>query len=199
LKTDDPRIANVGPGDVLIVNERGDMAKDSTGTILLLGGVGALAYGYYAGWFAQFGLGPIASPAAVPASTPAASTVPAPVPALGTVVHTTADALAQIKANDAFILPDAATFAALSGATSYQPITTTDNGQILLRPDVNSAVQSVISGRVARASTEGAATQSIQNAGQVTLAQIQQMMTNSGLSGLGDFARHMFTRTGRYA
>jgi len=191
------------------------MAKDSTTTILLLGAVGVGVWGYFQGWFAQWGLAPAASgaltaaqkaalAAAAAAQGAAAGTTTAapavtPVPALGTTVTNANDVLRQVAANDAYILPDAATFAEFQGALpgGYQTVTTSDKGQILLRPDVYAAVQTLIANNVSRASAAGASAQSIQNASQVSLANIQQTMSTAGLSGLGDYQRHVFSRTGR--
>lgn len=174
------------------------MAKGSSNTILLLGAAGVAVYGYTQGWFntilASFG-GAAAAPAI--AAKPAAAVTP--VPPLGTTVTNAADALRQVAANDAYVLPDAATFVSFQGALpgGYNTVTTTDKGQILLRPDVYAAVSGVLSNRVKRAADAGASATSIQNAGQTTLAEIQTMMSTQGLSGLGGLQRHMLTRTGR--
>lgn len=180
------------------------MANNSTG-ILLLGGAGLAIYGYLNNWFASMGF-PYAS--AVPVATPvtvataaAAPPVSSGPPPLGTTVTTANDALAQVAANDAYIIPDAPTAALLRSATpaGYSWITTTDKGPILLRADVYAPVQTNLTNTINRATAAGAALTSIQAAGQITLAGIQQIMSTAGLSGLGDFKRHMFTRTGRVA
>lgn len=188
------------------------MAKDSGGTILLLGGLGVAVWGYFQGWFASFGFAPgavgfdntaagrAAAAAAGPGSTSSAvsggGTAAAGPPALGTHNVNAAQALQQVAANDAFILPDPATFAQLQAAppSNYGFIQTTDAGGVFLRPDVYSAVQTLIQARVAKASQAGAAASSLQAAGQVSLSDIQQMMTNQGLTGLGDYNRHLMTR-----
>lgn len=177
------------------------MAKDSTTTLLMLGAIGAAGYWAYSnGYFASFGLAPAGAaptPAPTGGGTPAAS-APPPVPPLGTTVTSAAQVLQQVAANDAFVIPDATTFGLFQGAVpgGYGPITTTDRGQILLRPDVLAAVNTAITNRIQKATSAGASAQSIQNAGLVSLADIQQMMTNAGLSGYQDIRRHMFTRTG---
>lgn len=187
------------------------MAKDNTIILLAVGAAGV--YAWYKGYLAQFGIpGPssssgttltaaqIAAIQQAQAAAGTASTTPS-VPALGTTVTNASDALKQAAANDAFIIPDAATFSILQAAppAGYGWIMTTDKGGILLRPDVLSAVQTAITNRVNRAVSQGAAASSIQQAGQVTLADIQQMMTTSGLTGLGEYRRHIFTRTGMVA
>lgn len=178
------------------------MAKDSSGTIILLGAAAVGVYGYLNGWFTGL-FGTTAAAVAAPVPTPVVvptATAPTPVPPLGTTVTNVSDALRQVAANDAYILPDAATFATLQTALpgGYNWIMTTDKGGILLRPDVYAAVQTSISGLLARATAAGAATSSLQAAGQVSLAQIQSIMASGGLSGFGDFQRHMASRTGRY-
>lgn len=172
------------------------MAKDGLSTILLLGGVGAAAYWAYSqGYLAQFGFAPAGAGPPVPATsgTPA----PSGPPPLGTPVTSAAAALQQVGANDAYILPDPATFAALQTALpgGYNWINTSDKGGVLLRPDVYAAVNTFIQARVQRAT--GGSPQSITNASTPSLADIQGVMTQNGLTGLGDFRRHMFTRTGR--
>lgn len=175
------------------------MAKDSTGTILLLGGLGVAVYGYMNGWFNSF-LGGTSTVLA--AATPATPTTPAtpaarPVPVLGTTVTNSTDALAQISANDPYVIPDAATFASMQTVlpSGWASVQTTDKGGVFLRPDVYGAVQSVIQGRLARAA--GAPVTSLQTAALTNLGEIQRAMTNQGLSGLGDFRRHMYARSGR--
>lgn len=179
------------------------MASNSTGTIVLLGGVGVAIYGYMNNWFASMGF-PYASavPVATPATVSKAAAAP-PVssgpPPLGTTVTTANDALTQVAANDPYIIPDAPTAAVLQAATpsGYSWITTTDRGPILLRSDVYGAVQTNLTNTINRAIAAGAALTSVQAAGQTTLPQIQTAMSTNGLSGLGDFRRHMFSRTGR--
>jgi hypothetical protein len=170
------------------------MAKDS-GTILLLGGAAALAYfGYTNGWFSS--LFPATAAAPPPPPPPSGPPPPAPIPALGTTVTNANDALAQVAANDAFILPDAATFTTLQSAlpSGYQVIQTTDHGGVLLRPDVYAAVQKLITNRVTRATSQGASTASIQAAGNITLGEIQSTMTSAGLTGLGDYRWYLGMR-----
>ena len=241
------------------------MAKDSTGTILLLGGAALAFYGYTQGWFnqlltqmglplpsgggstgsglvmptaAQFatlqaagmtaaqvasiqaGGGMQASAltalltqaaaiiagqqSAVPPGSPAQQVTPppsgpAPVPALGTPVTSASQALAQVAANDAFILPDPVTAAALQGALpgGYNWIQTSDKGIVFLRPDVYAAASKLLTNRIQRAA--GASPASQQAASQISLGDIQTMMSTQGLSGWNDFRRHMYTRTGRVA
>jgi hypothetical protein len=178
------------------------MAKDSMSTILILGAVGVAGwYAYSSGMLAQFGLAPAgaAPPAAPPPPAPTgggAATPPA-VPALGTPVTSAAQALAQVAANDAFILPDPVTAAALQSALpgGYNWIQTSDKGIIFLRPDVYAAASTLLTNRIQRAA--GASPASQQAASQISLADIQTMMSTQGLSGFDDFRRHMFMRTGR--
>lgn len=176
------------------------MAKDSTGTILLLGGAGLAAYGWYAGWFANFLPATAASPAKTPAAGGGSSSAPPPVPPLGTTVTTAADALAQVAAKDPYILPTAPVYAQLIAAlpAGYQVMTTTDAGGVLLRQDVYAAVSTDVANRISRAMSSGASGASVQAAGLLTTEQIKQVMSNQGLSGLGDYRRHLAARTGRY-
>ena len=174
------------------------MAKDGLSTILLLGAVGVGGwYLYSSGMLASFGIGAPAA-AAPPPPTGGGTTAPAAttVPPLGTTVTTAAQVLQQAAANDPYIIPDAPTFAMVQTAlpNGYNWVNTSDKGGVLLRPDVYSAVNAFIQARVARAT--GGSPQSITNASTPSLADIQGAMTNSGLSGLGDFMRHMSTRTG---
>lgn len=190
------------------------MAKDSTGTFLLIGAAGLAYYGYTQGWFSSlFGTSTAGSTtltaaqlAAIQAAAgslnppPTASATPPPeVPALGTTVTNANQALQQVAANDAYILPDAGTFATLQTAlpAGYNVAQTTDKGGILLRSDVYNALQTLIGNRVSKASAAGASLNSLQNASNVTLNDIQTMMSTQGLSGLGDYRRHLYSRTGR--
>jgi hypothetical protein len=181
------------------------MAKGNT--ILLLGIAGVGYYGWTQGWFNSLmsSFGGSSSPAPLPTPTPTGQTsvnpaavAQTPLPALGTKVTSSADALRQIAANDAYILSDPATFSQLQMTLpgGYGWVITTDNGGVLLRPDVYSAVQNVINNRVSRATSQGASVSSVQQAGLTNLGEIQQMMTNSGLNGLGDYQRHIYQRTG---
>jgi len=217
------------------------MAKDSGGMLLLLGAAGVGVYGYMNGWFAQWGLGPAATPlvgapagtipvsaaqaaalglpvgtsfitqaqwaalssgsAAAGSGLPAnAGTATTAVPSMGTTVTNATDALAQVAARDAYILPDPATFATLSASlpANYGTVITTDKGGVLLRPDVYAAVEALITNRLTRAAAGGAAASSLQAAGQTTLSEIQQTMSSSGLTGFGDYRRYVFSRSGRY-
>jgi len=195
------------------------MAKGSSNNmILLLAAAGGAFYGYKQGWFDSIlnslGIGvpnvpattalpnptgPTATQVAAALAMVAAKPSATPVPPLGTTVTNAADALRQVAANDAYVIPDAATFVSFQGALpgGYNTVTTTDKGQILLRPDVYAAVSGVLSNRVKRAASAGASATSIQNAGQTTLAEIQTMMSTQGLSGWNDFQRHIAVRTGR--
>ncbi len=177
----------------------------NTNMILLLAAAGVGVYGYMQGWFS--GLFAAAAPAATTTTTaqldpvtltPNAAYVP---PRLGTVVTNLTDALAQIAAGDAYVIPNAATFASIQAAgfpSGYNVITTTDSGPVLLRPDVYSFVSTTITNNVTNATKAGAAAASIQTAGQTTMAGIKQMMTLGGLSGFGQFRQYMATRTGRW-
>jgi hypothetical protein len=232
------------------------MAKDETGTILLLGAVGVGIWGWLNGWFAQFGLNPpgavapanlvsqpatpstlppnvlqtvavacpagwtpvtggncslntqlqgslsvlpigqVVSPAqaaaynaqsaafaASAAASSAAAATTAAVP-LGSTVTTSAQVAAQVAAGDAYILADPIAYnvpmmaPAISAGYSLFP-GSTDSSIIYLRPNVAAAV----------AAASPAPT---------TLAQIQAVMSTSGLSGLGDYQRYIYTRTGKF-
>ena len=170
----------------------------NTNTILLLAAAGVGVYGYMQGWFSGLFGTTAATTTAAPAGSVPADYVPPP---LGTVVTNVTDALAQIAAKDAYVIPNAATFASIQAAgfpSGYNVITTTDSGPVLLRPDVYSFVSTSIANNVTRATSQGAAAASIQAAGQITLAGIQQMMTLGGLSGLGQYAHYLQTRMGRW-
>lgn len=179
------------------------MAKD-TNMILLLGAAGVGGYLWYTGKLASFGLpGPSSTPATPPApplttaqqanailaaqqaaGSGSGTNAPA-VPALGTTVKSAADVAAQAAAKDAYILPDAATFTtfAQTPLNGYQAFSLTDYPNVLLRQDV-----------WATANTQVGSTGT-----PLSLKDLQALMTKSGLSGLGDFRRHMFVRSGRAA
>ncbi len=189
------------------------MAKDSS-TLLLIGGISVAGYfAYTRGMLNQIlpanlqyvdpavaAAAAAAAASSAAARAAAAGTAPV-VPPLGTKVNSVADALAQIKAGDMFVIPDSATFVALQGVVpgGYKPIGTTDVGNIYLRPDVYDTVSQLIQGRLARATAAGADAASIQNAALTYMDEIKLRISGAGLSGLGDFRRHMLTRTGRAA
>lgn len=162
------------------------MAKDNS-TLLILGGVAAIGFAWYKGMLAQFGIpGPGATPAAKPATgggTPPPPQAPTP-PALGTIVNQSG-VLLQAAAKDPFIMPDAATFGlyAVTPLDGYSAFSLTDVPNILLRQDVYSAAN-------AKVGASGNA---------ISLQQLKDLMKTGGMSGMGDYRRHVFTRTGRYA
>lgn len=180
------------------------MAKDSTGTILLLGAVGVAVYGYTQGWFSQlFGVTAIPGTTTLDASQtaaikaqlaalaaqgtnppPTASPTPAAVPALGTTVTSAGQVAAQVAAKDPYILPDATTWGAYSVTppAGYSNFNLSDKGNVLLRQDVASL-----------ANLQVGAT-----GNPIALTDLQGLMTTKGLSGgLGDYRRHLYSRTGR--
>lgn len=174
------------------------MASSSTSTILLVGGAAAVAYfGYTQGWFSNL-IGSAAPMAAAPppvVPTPApgqttpgtvGTTPPAPTaPPLDTTIVSLPQALAQIAAKDLYIKPNLDLYVLLQTAvppnSGYNFYVDPNGLPLLLRNDVMTAVQ---------ASPAGAT---------LTLDDIKKLITTAGLSGLGDFRRHMWTRTGRVA
>ena len=203
------------------------MAKDS-GTILLLGGLGVAAFGWYKGWFASFGFpGPAATPsttitaaqlaamqqaAAAAASGSGSSSGPS-IPAVGTVVDA-AGIAAQVAANDSYIVPSAS--AVSQAPTGYVMVGVADKsaapaGVIYLRADI--AKKNVDTANAAIDALNTAAqiqweAQNAMNPGAFPAPTPQQPITAQtlqlkdlksivGLSGLGDFQRYVFTRTGR--
>lgn len=169
------------------------------GGILLLAGAATAAYLAYAnGWFGNSTIvataptNPQPTNGTVnPVTNPATQIVNAPSapPPLGTVVNNANDIAAQIAAKFAYIIPDPSNVNALGGpiaqagysnlsyvldtdAISGTPVMAT----IYLRPDVATAVNASIQNRVDRSG--GTATPND------TLTQIQQVMSNSGLTGL---------------
>ena len=190
------------------------MAKDSTGTILLLGAAGLAFYGYTQGWFnallVSLGMpipagtinpngptiidtvtGKTLTPAQQAALTAAAAAqtgsaaTPAPtVPALGTTVTSAAQVAAQVGANDPYILPDATTYGAysVSPPMGYASFNLTDKGNVLLRQDVANAANLQVG----------------TTSNPISLTDLQALMSTKGLSGgLGDYRRHLYSRTGR--
>ena len=220
------------------------MAKDSSGTIILLGGLGVAAYGYFAGWFnsilTQFGL-PLPSgtaAATIPTTTTvtaaqlaalqaaaaaqgAASNVGAPVgpaaisptaglaplPALGTVLTTSAQLAGQVAAKDAYILPGPALISqAPAGYTLATDAAAAEvgggSGGFYLRNDVAAALLGVQNLLATAAGQPPLSLATLYTVPISNLAQLQTIMTAQGLSGhtrygMGDFARHMYSRTGR--
>jgi hypothetical protein len=161
--------------------------------LLVVGGAAAVAfYGYTQGWFNTTAVtasapAPTQNPAMpnnpITSATTQVVNTPVPAPPLGTPVNDANSLAAQLKANYAYIIPGpsiASNIAAL--APNYVPITTTDNGLLLLRPDVASIVTSQINNRLVRAG--GATLTSLQAATGETLAMIQQAMSSANLSGL---------------
>ena len=162
--------------------------------LLVVGGAAAVAYyGYTQGWFNTAGafttnLSPTGTNSAMPTNPITAATTqvvntPVPAPPLGTPVNDANSLAAQLKANYAYIIPGAAIASNIATlAPNYAPILTSDNGLLLLRPDVASVVTSQINNRLVRAG--GATLTSLQAATGETLAMIQQAMSSANLSGL---------------
>lgn len=188
------------------------MARD-LGPILLIGGIGVAVYGYMNGWF-NFGTtttttttGGVPPPApGTPAGTTQTNTAPASSstpPPLGTVVTTTAQANLQAAANDPYILPGSA-LQSVAPPAGYQFINTQDYGNIWARNDVAAAAinyQNAVAANVATANATVAQLQGLvvpppTPAPPFTLSMLQGIMKNSGLSGLGDYQRHLSTRMG---
>lgn len=113
--------------------------------------------------------------------TPPGTTTPAP----GATITTLPQALAQIAAHDAYIIPSLDLYVLLQTAippnSGYNFYVDSNGVPLLLRDDLNALVPAVPAGQ----------------AGTMALADIKSLATTAGLSGLGDFARHMHTRTGR--
>lgn len=185
------------------------MAKESSGTFILLGVAAVGVYGYLNGWFSGL-LGTTTTAAAAAVPTPTSTTAAAPaasVPALGSVVHTAADLAAQVAARDPYIFPDSSLIGqAPAGYVLAKDATVSETGTVdgsfYLRADVAQAVLGVINLINAAASGGTGATQqtlaTLYLAPVSNLAQIKTIMSSSGLSGFGDFQRHMAARTGRY-
>lgn len=164
------------------------MAKE-TGTILLLGGAAVAIYGYFQGWFSGLTTKTAPSPAPPPTTTaPGTTGGPAnTVPPMGTVVVSVPQALAQVAAKDAYVMPNMDVYVALQtqipANSGYNFYVDSNGVPLLLRDDVYNALQ---------ASPAGAA-------GTVSLADIKKVMVTQGLSGctrygLGDYQRYLTTR-----
>lgn len=171
------------------------MAKDNT--LLLIGGAAALGFAWYKGMLAQFGIpGPSSAPAApavdpvaaakaaADAAAKAALATAAATPALGTKVTKVSDLLLQVAAKDPYIIPDDATFApyAVNPLPGYQAFYLDGTGNVLLRQDVYDAANAQV----------GATGTSLK------VADLQSLMKTKGLTGFGDYQRHIASRTGAY-
>lgn len=195
-----------GPVHGSEVDERATMAKDSTGTLLLLGAAGVGVYGYMNGWFTQWGFGPGAV-AVTPAAKQAAPAGPA-IPAFGTIVHSLSDVAAQAAAKDLYIIPDAATISqAPSGYTLVKcsDMTACPGGALYVRNDAASALVATtnsVMGAVAQATGVPATPVTLANLYQFPISDLsglQSSIKTAGLSGMGDFQRYVYSRTGRAA
>lgn len=139
---------------------------------------------------AAYNLQSVAFAAQAAASAPQAISGSGGVPALGSTVSTPADVSAQLAAHDAYIIPSQSmipTLGAVAAAGGYSNVTTSDAGTIYLRPDIATAAAAALPSTVPW-----------------QLSQIKTIMSNTGLSGhtrygMGDFRRHMASRTGRVA
>src|SRR5579883_1849600 len=167
---------------------------EHAGSILLLAGVAVAGYlAYVNGWLSNL------LPAAAPTPTPTPTTgttnpvtnpntqivnAPSAPPPLGTVVTTANDISAQALAGYAYILPGPGINTSVP-PSGYTAFTTTDYGTIYLRNNVYQVASTDMNNRIQRAINAGAAASSVQNAGNMTLAQIQQDMSNNGLTGMG--------------
>jgi len=189
------------------------MAKESsTGTILLLGGLGVAVWGYFQGWFSSLGFTPAAAkpvtgtPAASTAATPPAATAAAP--KLGTILTSAAQLAAQVAAGDAYILPGPSLIS--SPPTGYTLATDSNNaevgfaagntapGSFYLRDDVAAALVATINaGQLATQTGPGnVTTATLYQFPIQSLTQLQQVMTGAGLHGLSGLAQYLYTRTG---
>lgn len=168
------------------------MAKDNS-TLIIVAAISGIGFAWWKGYLAQFGIpGPSSAPAAGPVNTgggtgpaaPPAPLQPPTPPAPGTIVGQ-GGVLLQAAAKDPFILPDAATFAmyTVTPLAGYSAFSLTDAPNILLRQDVFDAANAQV----------GA------SGNPLSLQNLKDLMKGKGLSGLGDFRRHVFTRTGRVA
>lgn len=165
--------------------------------IILMAGAGVAAYlAYTNGWFGTTATA-VAAPPPPPSSGPGSTGnqvaksqivgAPAPPPPLGTIVHNGNDLAAQLAAKYMYVIPDPS-LSALStqlASAGYQLFSTSDSGNVYVRPDIANAVNADIANRVGRATSAGASQQSITNAAAETYAQIQQLITSQGLTGLG--------------
>ena len=184
--------------------------------IVLLGVAVAGYFAYINNMFAGLGLpytttvpatGTTSATKAMAATTPVGSTASptaaavAQAPPLGTTVTSVAAAAAQAAANYPYIICDANTNASLqsTGLQGYSTIQTTDAGLVWLRSDVFNAVNVYNQNNITRLTTQYATAGTtppasvLQNATNITLAGIKQVMQQQGLSGLGLInARSMF-------
>ena len=194
------------------------MAKDSsTGTILLLGGLGVAVWGYFQGWFSSLGFAPAAA-ATTPGTTTTTTTTStaanppaatAAAPKLGTVLTSAAQLAAQVAAGDAYILPGPTLisqpptgYSLASDSNNAEvgyPATNTAPGTFYVRNDVAAALVGVLNAaQVATHTGPGnVTTATLYQFPIQSLTQLQQIMTAAGLSGLGGLAQYMYTRTGR--
>lgn len=182
------------------------MAKGSSNTILLLGAAGVAFYGYTQGWFNSIlsSFGPIinvggggssgtnpqltaAQAAAIQAAAAKQGSAPIPpvatVPPLGTIVKNAGEVQAQAAAKDPYILPDAGTFtpyamSPLPGYVAFGLKAGNDYSNVLLRQDVYDLANSTVSA----------------SGNPLSLTDLQALMKTKGLSGLGDYRRHLYTR-----
>ena len=192
------------------------MARENGSTFLLLGAAAVAFYGYTQGWFSSlFGTTAAAatSTAAQQAAAAAAAAAKGPVvPPVGTVLTNAADLAAQVAAKDPYILPGPALIGqapagyslAMDSMVGEVGGTGSAQGGFYVRNDVASALVALMNalqtatnvatgGVSAPVTLETLYQYPIQN-----LAQLKTVMSSAGLTGLGDYQRHMYTRTGRY-
>ena len=120
-------------------------------------------------------------------------------PSFGNMVTNVSDAYGQAAAGDQYILLDGPTqqdIQRVGFPSGYLGIVTRDKSLMLVRPDVYSAIEAALNTRVQNAIKAGT---SPNNVGAFSLSEIQSIISQNGLSGLGDFRRHMYVRTGRVA
>jgi hypothetical protein len=146
-----------------------------------------------------------------PAATAAAG-------AVGTPVSSAAQLSAQIAAQDPYILPGPSlissppagySLAMDSNVTEAGGAAGTQQGQFYIRNDVATALIAALNALgtqeniLAQAQGQPASfvpvtLATLYNYPVSNLAQLQTIMSSAGLTGLGDFKRHMATRTGRW-
>jgi hypothetical protein len=170
--------------------------KSELTNILLIGGVGFLAYEWLTGGLSSFFSSfttPVTNTTTNTNSTQVMSSggSTAQVDPIGTVESTAAGIAAQANANLAYIIPSPSigNLIALtpSGYVSFQ---TSDTGLVYLRDDVATAVQTSISNTLTRATAAYASqglsvpVQDIQALATIPLGQIQNIIGSAGLSGV---------------
>jgi hypothetical protein len=197
------------------------MASENSGsTILLLGAAAVAVYGYTQGWFSKlFGTtttsttqtaAQIAAAQAATAQAAAAAAASAAqnspiLPPLGTILNNAPQIALQVAAKDKYILPGPALYSAASPPAGYTAAIDAlasevggGSGGFYLRNDIAAAVLATVNGLLQAQGLPGLTLGTLTQFPIESLSTVNQIATSAGLSGLGDYQRHMYTRTGRY-